>query len=221
MLSPNDPRHGTKAGYEAGCRDTCCRKAQARYINQWRMTGPRSIDITGTRRRVEALATLGWSMAELSTMLGHERTYLRKLITLNKSGEIYKTTAERIDALYQRLCMVRATDTDKHTLGWNGCRERTRRWALKRGYAPPLAWDDIDNDTEPVLYGDNKITRSRDEIDEAVVLRVLAGERLKTTYAERREIVRRARARGWSETRIEQTTGITRATDTTRFGDAA
>lgn len=30
-LTSNDPRHGTERGYCAGCRESCCRVAHARY----------------------------------------------------------------------------------------------------------------------------------------------------------------------------------------------
>ena len=57
--------------------------------------------------------------------------------------------------------------------------KRTRNLAARSGYAPPLAWDDIDNDPEPpaVNHGD--------DIDPVVVMRLLEGRRITATKAEK------------------------------------
>jgi hypothetical protein len=147
-VTTDDPRHGTKAGYEAGCRELCCRRANMRYSKALRLSGPRLVDMTGTQRRIEALQVLGWSMADQSKMLGHERSYIRKMLTASRRGKVQRVTADAVAALYTRLCMTVAHDPAERPRGWNASRERTRQRALALGYAGPLCWDDIDDPAE-------------------------------------------------------------------------
>ena len=50
------PRHGTNRRYVMGCREDCCRRAHTLYQNLWRMGRTnKTIDSTGTRRRIQAL----------------------------------------------------------------------------------------------------------------------------------------------------------------------
>lgn len=83
-----------------------------------------------------------------------------------------------------------------------------RLHAERKGWPALLAWNNVDDPNEQPDTGTDH--RSRDDIDEAVVLRVMAGDRLPMTIAERREVVRRLTAAGWSEKRIEAHTGITK-----------
>jgi hypothetical protein len=41
-MNTDDPRHGTRAGYIAGCRDTCCSTANRRWIKQYRLAASRN-----------------------------------------------------------------------------------------------------------------------------------------------------------------------------------
>lgn len=145
-MLPDDPRHGENRGYEAGCREMCCRRAHMRYSKKRRMTGPLLVDITGSRRRIEALQTLGWSMNELSQMLGYEKTYLRTMLNHTRAGKVQRPTAAKIADLYERLCMTPALDPAERPRGWNASRDRTKREAARRGFVPPLAWEGIDID---------------------------------------------------------------------------
>ena len=65
------------------------------------------------------------------------------------------------------------------------------------GYAPPLAWDDIDDPTEMPRGLVN--SRDDDGIDPVVVDRLLAGERVRSTNAEKVEAMRRWTREGGSE----------------------
>jgi hypothetical protein len=88
----------------------------------------------------------------------------------------------------------------------SGCSAtRARTEAEARGWAAPLAWNNIDTDERP--HGDRT---SKHDVDPVVVERVLAGERLRMTAAERTEVVRRARQLGWSFLQIEARTGVTK-----------
>lgn len=37
MIATDDPRHGERAGYVAGCRDDCCRTPHIRYVKRYNM----------------------------------------------------------------------------------------------------------------------------------------------------------------------------------------
>lgn len=133
-------RHGTNAGYVAGCRDDgCCRTAHAAYQRRlWRRhytAGVTSLMVPalGTRRRLRALMALGWTMPALDAHLGERVT----ANLLAGRGEVVHLGRARLVAqVYERLCMS-VPD------GWVA--ERTRRMAHRRGWRPPLWWDDIDD----------------------------------------------------------------------------
>lgn len=144
-MSPDDPRHGTTAGYQRHrhTRSTpCqpCRDAMAKDENRRRllhMAGkPPTIDATGTQRRIRALMALGWPGRELGRRLGCSAEHVQN-ITRAERHYVRRATAERIDALYRELCMT------------VGPSRITAMRAAARGFAPPLAWDDIDNDNAP------------------------------------------------------------------------
>jgi hypothetical protein len=42
-ISPTDKRHGTSAGYVAGCRCARCRRARAAYMREYRLTNTAGI----------------------------------------------------------------------------------------------------------------------------------------------------------------------------------
>ena len=175
-MSPDDPRHGRYAGYIAGCREFCCRRAAADYQRKryfdHRVLGlpPRHVDKTGTVRRVQALQRLGWSAEVMSHMLGHSGAYLN--VTINRDGRlgVHQRTAEKVRDLYERLSM---------TIGPS---DITRRRALRAGWAPPMAWDDdtIDDPNAAPDYGGEDT-----DVDPVVVMRLLGGDRIKATKAEK------------------------------------
>lgn len=191
-MSPNDPRHGTTAGYHAGCRDLCCRHAIARYEKGRRLTtlnGGRAVPALGSQRRIQALMCLGWTSTEIAAEAGYaHRNYVLRVLHGQKgkpASWLERKTADRITAAYETLAM-RVPSTGPN-------RDRTRSHALRSGYAPPLAWDDIDTDPAPNLGG------SDDDIDPVVVDRLFAGHRVASTRAEKVEAMRRWLASGRSQ----------------------
>lgn len=80
----------------------------------------------GTRRRLQALLTMGWRHQDLSPLLGYgsgQTMYLKGRITQRK----HEATKRVYDQLWNKRGPADL---------------RTMRAVAKSGYAPPLAWDD-------------------------------------------------------------------------------
>lgn len=197
MITDDDLRHGENEGYNAGCREECCRRAHARYKNLRAMGRTRFyMDGLGSRRRIQALAAMGYAMTDLSTRLGLSRTYLSQIL---KGRLIRNDTAAVIARLYDELSMT----PSEHPLA-----TRARRHAQAAGWAPPLAWDDIDNDDAPAEAP--VVAQTADEfVDENAVKRALDGDRsVRLTTAERRAVVARALLLQIPLQEVERRTGL-------------
>lgn len=126
------PRHGTRANYDRGCRCPDAREAHRLYRKRRREGRALDayIDATGTRRRLQALAAIGWSapaLAARSTVTSTMISYLRQPST---GPLVRRDIAAVVTALYDRWS------------GTPGPCGRVRGAARHNRYAPPLAWDD-------------------------------------------------------------------------------
>lgn len=124
--------------YKAGCRCDGCRRAHTIDHKRWLMgqTG-RLVDATGTRRRIQALAALGWTYLEIAEVCGATtRGWARE--TLDQP-RVHSATAARVFDAYEQMSMT--VPTGKY-------RTRGRLSAQRKGWPPPLAWDDIDDPSE-------------------------------------------------------------------------
>lgn len=186
MIASTDPRHGTARGYILGCREECCRRAQMVYMKRYRMgQTPRLTDPTPTHRRLQALQALGHSGKAIGAVVGHEQEWARYILN---SERITTTTATKVARAFDELCM---TVPEGHSA------DRIRREARVKGWLPPLAWDDIDDVTERPRRERGHV--SPDDLDPVAVERLLAGERIRATRAEKDEAMRRWKAMGRSE----------------------
>ena len=189
-MLPDDKRHGSNAGYVAGCRIECCRTAHATYRRSvWRKRYARGvdrlyIDATGTQRRIRALQALGWRFRDLDVKLGHpaptgttSSSWTHNLVS---QAKVHIDTAEAVTKLYDELCM---------TLGPSQLlRSKAKKW----GWPTPLAWINPDDPDEQPAAAEDRNGRALDDYDEVVVTRILSGEwRLRCTPAEKREVARR------------------------------
>lgn len=186
-------KHGTTSGYGNGCRCDPCREARNRYEMRRRkilaLHGVGlSVDATGTKRRIQALAWMGWPYRTIAHECGW-RSAEAVGQTLRRTY-VERATAQAVSAAYERLSMRHGPSRLAHVR------------AAAKGWAPPLAWDDIDNDPEPV--GAARIA----VIDEAAVLRKMRGDTVRVTHEERREVVRRLHTQGLSDGQIARLTGI-------------
>ncbi|MFY1588962.1 hypothetical protein ACN267_31230 [Micromonospora sp. WMMD734] len=144
-----------------------------------------TVDATGTRRRTQALAAIGWSVSEQARRIGRTCRNHCHVLTI---PAVQLRTAEAVKALYDELSTTPAPPGVSAT--------RTKRWAQRHGWVPPLAWDDdtIDDPAASPDLGDERPGL----IDPVAVERALAGERVRLTDAERDEAFRIGLARGMS-----------------------
>lgn len=128
-----------------------------------RLPGRALVPADGTRRRVQALATLGWSVTALARMLGRAPENLHLSI---RSDLVTAATAREVRALYDRLWSTPApAGEDRAT---RSARSKVIAAARRKGWVPPLAWDDatIDNpDAVPDLGGKPGDTLVEDYLD--------------------------------------------------------
>lgn len=188
-MTPDDPRHGTVAGHIAHRRDgqkAClpCVAAKTRYEKIRNLYGDRMVPAIGTRRRIRALKALGHSGADIGKRLGVTYQAVHKL-EHGKAEVVFNATAENVRRVYAEMCM-------SEPAGYHATRIRNQ--SARNGYAPPLAWNNIDDPDElPNLGGRD------DEIDPVVVDRLLARQRVPSTRAEKVEAMRRWVAMGKSQ----------------------
>jgi AraC-like DNA-binding protein len=155
------------------------------------------VDATGTRRRLQALVTVGWTQTSLARALHRSSTNLRR----SMSGEtVTACTAQLVDDLYERLW---DTEPPEVTTAQRRPSEAAHSLAARQGWLPPLAWDDIDNDPEP---RPSKPTDVEDDLDEIALERAMNGDAtVQLTHTEQVEVVRRMSERGRSIRTIAET----------------
>jgi len=151
-MNTDDPRHGTTAGYHAGCHEACCRAAMARYEKAGRLArlrGGRTVPVLGAQRRVQALMRLGWTSSDIAEAAGwSHRNYVLRILNGQKGKPavyLERPTYDTLCATYERLCMT-IPERLPH-------RARTATMAAQKGWPPPLAWDNIDDSAEKPKVG--------------------------------------------------------------------
>lgn len=205
-MSPDDPRHGQTYGWKLHRLDdeepcAACRAAVAAYEYRRSIDAilgrPRAVPPHGVRRRLEALQALGWSLTTIGEHMGMSPARVQKAMR----APSYSTSMmlDRAVAVYEALSMSVPTDDFAN---------RRRIIAARKGYAPPLAWDDIDHDSAPAVV--RSLSRARDpHIDDVAIERRMAGDMESVlNQAEKVELVRRWGASGRGHNRCEVITGI-------------
>ena len=128
--------HGTEGAYRHGCRCSDARE-DVRLKNKRRREGrhkPGVVDATGTSRRIQALAALGWSNTALAEHAGCGRSFVKDLRHPRHGETVLRATAERWARIYNELSATPGPD------------HRARGWAAKQGFAPPLLWEGVNID---------------------------------------------------------------------------
>lgn len=156
--------HGTRSAYtRAKCR--CPEAREAKRLTQKRRRQQRAkpllTDGTGTRRKLQALAAIGWRWEDLGERLAVKYATVQRR-ACGRYATVHVDTAARVDAVYNLLSMT------------PGPSKTTRARALAKGWAPPLAWDDsaIDDPSAEPNWGKPRT----DVVDAVAIRRVMAGE---------------------------------------------
>jgi len=95
------------------------------------------LDVTGSRRRLQALVAIGWPQRWLAARLGWAWT--RFSAVMNRQGRISAAHARAVLALYNRLWdqqPPQATNAERRAVS------RARQLAERQGWPPPQGWDD-------------------------------------------------------------------------------
>lgn len=141
----------------AGLGPTCVYQLRAGQPTVRRTTAARLLAVTGPQsvsviaddsgvfvprflvdRRIQALLALGWRHADMQARSG-----VQTACVMNQAGRwVTVRTFTRVAVMYEDL--------------WDkpGPSARTRNRAARRGYAPPLAWDDIDDPNQTPDLGE-------------------------------------------------------------------
>lgn len=157
------------------------------------------VDATGTRRRMQAMARAGWSIADQARRLGREVRNHTHCLNYDK---VTAVTARAVAALYDELYWQVPPDSPT--------KKRTITWATKRGWLPPQAWvDDIDDPAAQPNMGAPKDS----EPDLELVCKAVGGEATwgQLNRAERVAVCRRLLASGLGRNAIARRV---RASDT-------
>lgn len=151
--------------------------------------GDRYVDATGSRRRLQALAALGWSGQDMAGYLGRCDKQNVLHIMAGRNAAVRGYMADDIRRMYDDL--------------WDrqGSSERTRRWAAARGFCVPMAWDD-DSIDDPAAepHGQQRASRlglRADDVEELLAMgetREAIAMRFEVKRAAVDQVLSRARA---------------------------
>lgn len=221
FVCPPDHKHGENGTCYQGhkCRCADCRQGRAEY-EYWRNRNRDKtaiVDATGTRRRLQALAALGWSAREIAERHGLHRDTVRWWYRMPR---VERATAVKVAAWYDEMSMMlppMETSSERRSA------TTTRGQARAKGWPPPLAWDDDmidDPNAAPDLEGIAQITISEvfaERCDSAVIDAAIEGRAPDLSPPERRQVITVLNERRWSARRIAEHIGCsTRTVDRIR-----
>ncbi len=96
---------------------------------------PNRVPGIGTCRRIQALALMGWPITWTGREVGMRGSQVNELMA-GRRKRIPRAQAEAVKALFEKRWMTPGPSVQARTV------------ALRNGWVPALAWDDIDNPDE-------------------------------------------------------------------------
>lgn len=137
MICPPDHPHGASnvCYVKHGCRCDDCTRFNTEYA-YWRryQMEPLTVSADPSRRRIQALAAIGWTRSMLAHEAGVKIAMYHNTMQRNR---IHRHTHALIAAQYERLCMRLPSPVTAHS-------RELRKSAVEKGWLPPLAWEDIE-----------------------------------------------------------------------------
>ena len=264
-MTPDDPRHGTNAGYQTHWREgeqACepCKAAKRRRQKLNRYDTHRGVPMKYTADTLENVIgpwlRMGIPPSSIATAAGFENQRGSNILhVLHVRGNIRRGTLKAYaqvteddfpdhtyvyaDLTRQRIFSLMAIGHPLTSMPVNprstwryrkhvragtarairdfyrqhefqiGTSKITQSRALNAGHKPPLSWDDPGTLAWPdgPLPTPIGLSAPNDTIDEAVVQRILSGETVRSTPAERTEVCRRWVDGGGSLNELERITG--------------
>lgn len=110
------------------------RRRKQQILGMWQ---PSRVDATGTRRRLQALMTLGYDSELLCERIGVSRR-TAYVLNLGKQPRVARSTSEAFSSLYAELLHRERVGTSKAE---RIAVSMTKGRAVRRGYLPPDAWE--------------------------------------------------------------------------------
>jgi hypothetical protein len=137
------------------------------------LAGAAVVDGTGTRRRLQALARVGWSVNRLVDGTEIDPQPLRSAL---HGGQVMARTARAVAALYEAHWDRRPVPDAHEWRDGNGI-ARTIKAAIAASWPPPIAWDDDSIDDPAAVPVDvEPVDQVEDDVDEFAVELVLDGQ---------------------------------------------
>lgn len=143
---PSDHSHGENSTCRAmhGCKCDACRE-YGRLYEYWRSAQHRQgkvlrVPALGSIRRIHALQALGWSARLIGEHAGYSDQWAPAIL---RRRYLSTSTAAKVSAVYDALSMrtpPTRTASERMAVG------KTRAYAARQGWLPPLAWNDEDLD---------------------------------------------------------------------------
>lgn len=136
------------------------------------------INAAGTHRRIQALATMGWPLARICARIGIRPSNMNTLLT---QRQVTVRMARTVREAYDQLWDKQPATTNAYE---RGSVQRAKTLSARKGWAPPLAWDDDSIDDPDALPNLGGKQMKKDTIGDDI-------EFLITTGAGRDEIAER------------------------------
>lgn len=188
--------HDTMSAYRCGCRCVKARNEYRLYLKRRRegRAAPRRVPAWGTQRRIQALSAIGYPLKFQAREIGWESGDLHSILA-QRVATVGVATATAVSEMYERLCMT------------VGPAQKARNAARRKGWAPPLAWDDIDTDSAPAVAEVDGVL-----VDLVEIERVMSGQQSARTLSgeSRKVVLSRLVALGLTDGEIGRRIGMTR-----------
>ena len=121
------------------------------------------VDGTGTRRRLQSLMFIGYSMSYLGSRIGMTPGNFSRTV---KSDRVQAETARAVAALYLELENRPRVGSDQHS---RISVSRAHGHALRQGWLPPAAWDE-DTIDDPDFMPERKVARDHAVVEDVEFL---------------------------------------------------